>query len=224
MKKNEIIAASLAATLLLSSCGSMNNAVKGAGIGAAAGALLGAGVGKIAGNTGLGAVIGTVVGGTAGTLIGKKMDKQKAELEKSLENAKVESINEGQSIRVTFDSGILFATGKSALNAASQKSLRELAKSLSANPQTNIAIYGHTDNTGSDQINDPLSVQRAKSVYDFLTAQGVTNTRMAYAGKGSHEPIADNTTASGRSQNRRVEVYILPSQEMIEAAQKGTLK
>ena len=222
--RNKIVVAVLASSMLLSSCGNLNNAVKGAGIGTAAGAAVGAGVGKLLGNTGLGAVIGAVVGGTTGTIIGKKMDKQKRELEKSLENAKVESINEGQAIRVTFDSGILFATGKATLSDASRNSLMKLAKSLEENPQTNIQIIGHTDNTGSDRVNDPLSLNRAKSVFDYLASQGVTNNRMEYAGKGSKEPVADNTTVAGRQANRRVEVYILPSKEMISAAENGTLK
>lgn len=223
MKKKSIAIALVVALIGASSCG-LSNAVKGGGIGAAAGGLLGAGIGKIAGNTGVGAAIGAVVGGAAGTLIGNKMDKQKRELEESMENAKVESINEGQAIRVTFDSGILFATGSAKLNAASQTALRTFARNLVANGQTNIEIIGHTDNTGSDRVNDPLSVNRAKSVFDFLSSQGVTSTRMAFTGRGSHEPVADNATAAGRSENRRVEVYIIPSQEMIEAAQNGTLR
>ena len=222
--RNKIVVAVLASSMLLSSCGNLNNAVKGAGIGAAAGTAVGAGVGKLLGNTGLGAVIGAVVGGTTGTIIGKKMDKQKRELEKSLENAKVESINEGQAIRVTFDSGILFATGKATLSDASRNSLMKLAKSLEENPQTNIQIIGHTDNTGSDRVNDPLSVNRAKSVFDYLASQGVSNKSMEYACKGSKDPVADNTTVAGRQANRRVEVYILPSKEMISAAENGTLK
>lgn len=224
MKKNQIAVAVLATSLVLSSCGA-SNGVKGAGIGAAAGGVLGAGIGRIFGNTGIGAAIGAVVGGTAGTLIGNKMDKQKKALEEQLaKDAKIESINEGQAIRVTFDSGILFATGKSVLSAESKTSLRKLAANLAANPQTNIEIIGHTDNTGSDRVNDPLSVNRAKGVYDYLTSQGVANKRMEYLGKGSKEPIADNATVAGRQENRRVEIYILPSQEMIEAAQSGTLK
>lgn len=223
MKKKSIAIALVVALLGASSCG-LSNAVKGGGIGAAAGGLLGAGIGKIAGNTGIGAAIGAVVGGAAGTLIGNKMDKQKRELEEAMENAKIESVNEGQAIRVTFDSGILFATGSAKLSATSQTALRTFARNLITNGQTNIEIIGHTDNTGSDRVNDPLSVNRAKSVFDFLSSQGVTSTRMAFAGRGSHEPIADNATAAGRSENRRVEVYIIPSQEMIEAAQNGTLR
>ena len=223
LNKKAIAAMHLSGGLILSGCG-LSNTAKGAGIGAGAGAIIGAGVGRVAGNTALGAIIGGVVGGTAGTLIGKKMDKQKKELEEQVKNAKIESVNEGQAIRVTFDSGILFATNSSTLSSTSQNSLRSFAANLKANSQTDMLIIGHTDNTGSDRINDPLSLNRASSVRSFLSAQGVDSSRMRVDGKGSHEPVADNSTASGRKENRRVEVYIIPNKAMVEAAQNGTLK
>ena len=223
LNKKAIAAMLLSGGLILSGCG-LSNTAKGAGIGAGAGAIIGAGVGRVAGNTALGAIIGGVVGGTAGTLIGKKMDKQKKELEEQVKNAKIESVNEGQAIRVTFDSGILFATNSSTLSSTSQTSLRSFAANLKANSQTDMLIIGHTDNTGSDRINDPLSLNRASSVRSFLSAQGVDSSRMRVDGKGSHEPVADNSTASGRKENRRVEVYIIPNKAMVEAAQNGTLK
>ena len=223
LNKKAIAAMLLSGGLILSGCG-LSNTAKGAGIGAGAGAIIGAGVGRVAGNTALGAIIGGVVGGTAGTLIGKKMDKQKKELEEQVKNAKIESVNEGQAIRVTFDSGILFATNSSTLSSTSQNSLRSFAAILKANSQTDMLIIGHTDNTGSDRINDPLSLNRASSVRSFLSAQGVDSSRMRVDGKGSHEPVADNSTASGRKENRRVEVYIIPNKAMVEAAQNGTLK
>lgn len=223
MKKQSLAAAFLAGALVLSSCGA-SNAVKGAGIGAAGGAAIGAGIGRVLGNTAVGAVIGGVVGGTAGTLIGKKMDKQKKELEEQVKNAKIESVNDGQAIRVTFDSGILFATNSSTLTTTSQTSLRNFAANLKVNDQTDLLIIGHTDNTGSDRINDPLSLNRASSVRTFLAGQGVSSDRMRVEGKGSREPVADNSTAAGRKENRRVEVYILPNKAMVEAAQNGTLK
>lgn len=221
LNKKAIAAMLLSGGLILSGCG-LSNTAKGAGIGA--GAIIGAGVGRVAGNTALGAIIGGVVGGTAGALIGKKMDKQKKELEEQVKNAKIESVNEGQAIRVTFDSGILFATNSSTLSSTSQNSLRSFAANLKANSQTDMLIIGHTDNTGSDRINDPLSLNRASSVRSFLSAQGVDSSRMRVDGKGSHEPVADNSTASGRKENRRVEVYIIPNKAMVEAAQNGTLK
>ncbi|WP_329905285.1 OmpA family protein [Porphyromonas pogonae] len=225
MKKNMITAGLLAGALLFGGCGlNLNNATKGGAIGVGAGAALGAGIGKVAGNTGLGAAIGAAVGGTAGALIGHKMDKQKKELEASLPDAKVETINNGEAIRVTFDSGILFALNSSDLNSSSRQSLSNFAQSAQNNPDTNIKIVGHTDNTGSDRINDPLSVRRAKSVYSFLTMRGVSSSRMAYEGMGSHMPVESNATDMGRKANRRVEVYILPNQRMVEKAKAGTLK
>ena len=223
LNKKAIAAMLLSGGLILSGCG-LSNTAKGAGIGAGAGAIIGAGVGRVAGNTALGAIIGGVVGGTAGTLIGKKMDKQKKELEEQVKNAKIESVNEGQAIRVTFDSGILFATNSSTLTTTSQTSLRNVAANLKVNDQTDLLIIGHTDNTGSDRINDPLSLNRASSVRTFLAGQGVASNRMRVEGKGSREPVADNSTAAGRKENRRVEVYILPNKAMVEAAQNGTLK
>ena len=223
LNKKAIAAMFLSGGLILSGCG-LSNTAKGAGIGAGAGAIIGAGVGRVAGNTALGAIIGGVVGGTAGTLIGKRMDKHKKELEEQVKNAKIESVNDGQAIRVTFDSGILFATNSSTLNSSSQSSLRSFAANLKAHSQTDMLIIGHTDNTGSDRINDPLSLNRASSVRSFLSAQGVDSNRMRVDGKGSHEPVADNSTASGRKENRRVEVYIIPNKAMVEAAQNGTLK
>lgn len=223
LNKKSIAALALSAALVLTGCG-LSNTAKGTGIGAGAGALIGAGVGRVLGNTAIGAAIGGVVGGTAGALIGKKMDKQKKELEEQVKNAKIESVNDGQAIRVTFDSGILFATNSSTLTTTSQTSLRNFAANLKVNDQTDLLIIGHTDNTGSDRINDPLSLNRASSVRTFLAGQGVASNRMRVEGKGSREPVADNSTAAGRKENRRVEVYILPNKAMVEAAQNGTLK
>ncbi len=223
MNKKTILAMTLAVATTFSSCG-LNNAVKGGGIGAATGALLGAGIGKIAGNTGLGAAIGGVVGGTAGTLIGVKMDKQKKELEESIKNAKIESINNGQAIKVTFDSGLLFTTGSATLSSASRDALQAFSESSNKNALTQIKIVGHTDNTGSDRVNQPLSVNRAKSVYNYLAKLGIATDRMAFSGLGSTEPVATNDTVEGRKANRRVEVYILPTEAMVKAAENGELK
>ena len=223
MKKQSLVAAFLAGSFALSSCG-LDNAVKGAGIGAVGGAAIGAGIGRVLCNTALGTAIGGVLGGTAGTLIGRKMDKQKKELEASVKDAKIESVNDGQAIRVTFDSGILFATSSASLSAASQATLRKFAANLAEHSDTDLLIVGHTDNTGSDRINNPLSYNRAASVRTFLLSQGVAETRMKVEGKGSAEPVADNSTVAGRRDNRRVEVYILPSKDMVKAAEAGTLK
>ncbi len=216
----------LAMAVVFSSCGSWNNTTKGTAIGVGGGAAVGAGIGALAGNTALGSILGAAVGGTAGALIGKKMDKQKKELEASLpEEATVEAINDGEALKVTFDSGILFATNSSTVSPASKNALRNLAVSLNENPDTDIKIIGHTDNTGKVDYNQTLSEKRAKSVYNYLMEdQGVRSTRMAFEGRGVHEPVADNTTAEGRALNRRVEILILPNKKMVEDAQAGTLK
>ena len=216
----------LSGSLLFSSCGTWTNTAKGTAIGVGGGAAVGAGIGALAGNTALGTAIGAALGGTAGALIGKKMDKQKKELEATLpEETTIETINEGEALRVTFDSGILFATNSSTLSDASRSALRKLAESLNQNPDTDIKIVGHTDNTGNVDYNQTLSEKRAKSVFDYLMVdQGVSSKRMEFEGKGIHEPIADNSTVEGRALNRRVEILILPSEKMIQEAQAGTLQ
>lgn len=147
------------------------------------------------------------------------MDKQVAELEE-IEGAQVEKVNEGEAIKVTFESGILFATNSSTLNTASRASLNKFATSLQNNPDTDVKIYGHTDSTGSDAINNPLSERRAESVYNYLLSKGVSGARMVSEGFGSAQPIADNNTQAGRAENRRVEVFIFPNAKMIQEAQE----
>lgn len=215
--------------ILLSSCSSTKNSAKGGVLGGAGGALLGAGIGALVGH-GKGAAIGAAVGGAvgagAGVVIGKKMDKQKAELEK-IEGAQVETVTDAnnlQAIKVTFDSGILFATGKSDLNASSKNALSKFATSLKETPETDVTIYGHTDNTGSKEINAQLSKNRASSVASFLNSNGISSDRMTTEGKSFDEPVADNTTAEGRAKNRRVEIYITANKQMINQAEQGTLK
>ncbi|MDO4770590.1 OmpA family protein [Porphyromonas sp.] len=214
-------AAFLSFAMMFSGCG-LNNAAKGSGIGLGAGAAIGAGVGKALGNTGLGAVIGAAVGGAAGGIIGNKMDKQKKELEQAVPEATIETVNNGEVIRVTFDSGILFATNSSTLSAASRTALIRFAQNMNENPDTDIRIVGHTDITGRHEYNMTLSKKRADSVYNHLINNGVAPARMISIGMGPDEPVADNATVQGRAQNRRVEVYILPNAKMIEEAKKGT--
>jgi outer membrane protein OmpA-like peptidoglycan-associated protein len=146
----------------------------------------------------------------------------------AVKNAQVEQITDAnglQGVKVTFDSGILFATNSSTLSAASKNSLNEFAKVLKNNSDCDIAIFGHTDNTGTDAINNPLSVKRAQAVETYLKGQGVGSAQIkSVDGQGSTNPVADNSTAEGRKQNRRVEVYMYASQNMIKAAENGTLQ
>lgn len=227
--RNAYMSVVLASALFLSSCASMNNTTKGGIIGGASGAAVGAGVGAIAGKgkgAVIGAGIGAAVGTTAGILIGKKMDKQKAELEK-IEGAKVETVTDAnnlQAIKVTFDSGILFATGKSNLSDASKIALTNFATSLKSTPETDVTINGHTDNTGTRQANERVSLSRAQSVANFLNQNGIATERMTVSGLAFDQPVADNATAEGRAQNRRVEVYITANETMIKQAESGALK
>ncbi len=226
---NVIVAALLCIAILVNGCASWSNTAKGGVIGGASGAAVGAGIGALAGKgkgAVIGAAVGTAVGTTAGILIGKKMDKQKAELEK-IEGAKVETVtdaNDLQAIKVTFDSGILFATNKSTLNAASKTALTNFANSLKNTPETDVTIYGHTDNTGSRSVNERVSLERAQSVANFLAENGIVASRTKVEGLAFDVPVGDNATAEGRAQNRRVEVFITANETMIKQAEKGDIK
>ena len=216
-------ASALSLAVILSGCGMLqslnNNTVKGAGIGTGAGAAIGAGVGYAAGNAGIGAAIGAVLGGVAGGLIGNHMDKQAKELEAAIPDAQVETVNNGEAIKVTFDSGILFGFDQSVLTADSQEALARFAENMNANPDTDIQIIGYTDSTGTDEYNQKLSERRAESVYNFLRTKAVSSERMLAVGKGEADPVADNSTKVGQQKNRRVEVFILPNAKMIREAQ-----
>ena len=226
MKSLKSIAVALCAMLVLAGC-NMSNTAKGTMIGAGGGAAVGAVIGAIAGNTAVGAAIGTAVGAGTGAIIGKKMDKAKKEAE-AVKNAQVETITDAnglEAIKVTFDSGILFATNKADLNATSKASLTQFAEVLKENKDMDIAIFGHTDNTGTDAVNNPLSKNRAQSVSKFLKSQGVASSQIkTIDGQGSKNPVADNSTAEGRKQNRRVEVYMYASEQMIKEANAEAAK
>lgn len=213
------------------SCSSMTNTGKGALIGGGAGAGVGAGIGALIGGgkgAGIGAAIGAAVGTGAGVLIGQKMDKQQKALEEQLKNqAKVEQTTDQnglQAIKVTFDGGILFQTGKYELTQSARADLTKFAVNLLQNPQTNVQIFGYTDNTGSMQVNTTLSNQRANAVRNYLIEAGVPADRLSAKGIPMADYVASNDTPEGRALNRRVEIYITASEAMIEAAQNNTLK
>lgn len=233
MKKLKFLTIALCAGLVLSGC---SNTAKGTGIGAGGGALLGAIVGKIAGNTAIGAVIGGAVGATTGAIIGKHMDKVKAQAE-AVKNAQVESVTDAnglQAVKVTFDSGILFTTGSATLSATAKNSLSQFANNvLKVNTDCDVAVQGYTDNAGwknstaeqSSQKNLNLSQQRADAVSAYLKGVGVSaNQIRSTTGFGEANPVADNSTAAGKAQNRRVEVYLYASEAMVKAANNGTLQ
>jgi outer membrane protein OmpA-like peptidoglycan-associated protein len=200
-------------------CKSLNKTEKGAAIGAGAGGTIGAFIGKSAGNTALGAVIGGAIGGTAGAFIGRNMDRQAAEIKQTVPGATV--IRQGEGIIVKFDTGILFDVDQTNVKPAAQTNLQNLASSLKKNGETNIMIIGHTDNTGTAAHNMDLSVRRADAVKNYITGNGIDASRLTTQGKGETEPIADNATAKGRAQNRRVEIVILANDQMKKQAQQN---
>jgi outer membrane protein OmpA-like peptidoglycan-associated protein len=206
-------------SMLSAGCDSLTKTQKGAAIGAGAGGTIGALIGKKAGNTALGAIIGGAIGGTAGAFIGRNMDRQAAEIQNTVPGATV--IREGEGIIVKFDSGILFDVDKTVLKSAAKTNLQNLAASLSKNPETNIMIIGHTDDTGSDSYNMDLSVRRAEAVKSYIVASNVAGSRLSTTGKGESEPIADNTSVDGRSQNRRVEIVIVANEQMKQQAKQS---
>ena len=211
----------------LAVCSCSTKTGTGALIGTGAGAALGAIIGKIAGNTAVGAAIGGAVGAGTGAIIGKHMDKVAAEAAK-IESAKVEEVTDAnglKAVKATFDSGLLFASSKAVLSAASKNDLAKFATMLKNNSGCQVDVYGHTDSTGNEDINQPLSNQRAQSVVNYLVSCGVPRSQFAnVVGKSSSQPVADNSTAAGRQANRRVELYLYASKAMIEAANNGTLK
>ena len=231
MKKIKTFSFALCLGIIMAGC---NNTQKGALIGTGGGALLGAIVGKIAGNTAVGAAVGGAVGAGAGALIGKKMDKAKAEAE-AVKNAQVESVTDAnglQAVKVTFDSGILFTTGSSTLAASAKNSLQQFSQVLKNNAACDVAIQGYTDNAGwknstpaqSVEKNKALSLDRAVSVSTYLKNLGVPSSHIqSVDGFGEETPVADNSTAAGKAQNRRVEIYMYASEDMIKAAENGTL-
>ena len=223
----------IAGSLLVAetSCSSMTNTGKGALIGGGGGAALGAGLGAIIGGgkgAGIGSAIGAAVGAGAGSLIGNKMDRQQKQLQEQLaQQAKVEETTDQnglRAIKVTFDGGILFPTNGTTLNAQAKTDLSRFATNLKDNPGTNVQIYGFTDNTGSMAANEKVATGRAAAVLSYLANQGVSPTRLSSEGIPMADYVASNDTAEGRAQNRRVEIYITASPEMIQQAEAGTLQ
>src|SRR4051812_28873255 len=194
-------AAGLAVGLaLLVGCADMNKAGNGGLIGAGAGGVLGGLIGHASGNTAAGAIVGAAIGGAGGAAIGHYMDKQAEELQRDLKDAKVERVGEG--IKITFNSGILFDIDKYDLKAAAKTNIESLSKVLQKYPDTNVLIEGHTDNTGSKAHNFDLSEKRANAVAFYSASLGVMSSRMSKKGYADEQPIGDNSTVSGREQNR----------------------
>jgi len=175
--------------------------------GAMIGAAVGAAAGLFVGDGELDEVLGTAaVGAGVGAGIGVYMDKQQRELEQ-IEGADVERVDE-ETLRVSFDSDILFAVDSSALSARSRQELDEFAGVMNAYPKTAIVVQGHTDSTGSEAYNQGLSERRAEAVRNHLVMRQVAPDRMAALGYGEAYPVASNDTEAGRASNRRVEILV----------------
>ena len=229
MKKFMCLFMSAVLLVSFSSCNSMSKTLQGGLIGGGGGAALGAGIGALIGKgkgAAIGGAIGAVAGGVAGTLIGKHMQKKADELA-AIQGASVSTVTDNNGftgIQVTFDEGILFDTGKYALKTPAKNALSRFATSLINDPNTNVQIFGHTDNTGSRAVNEKLSLNRANAVKTYLQNSGVAGNRMEATGLAYDYPVASNDTKEGRAQNRRVEVYITADETMIQQAEAGTLQ
>ncbi|MDE6648364.1 MAG: OmpA family protein [Muribaculaceae bacterium] len=227
MKFKALSCVFLAVLMLVTGC-NVTNTGKGAAIGGGSGAALGAGIGALLGKgkgAGIGAGVGAAVGTAVGAIIGKHMDNQQKKLEEQLKNAEVEKseVNGLQAIKVTFPGGILFATGKWNIQPAAQAELAEFAKSLEQNPLTDVVIGGYTDNTGSMEANTRVADNRANAVKTFLEGKGIAASRIQAKGFPMQDYVASNDTKEGQAKNRRVEVYIYASDEMVKAAENGNL-
>ncbi|MCM4173262.1 OmpA family protein [Arenibacter sp. TNZ] len=226
MKK--IIVSGLSIMMILvafSSCQAVKNTNKkqrGAAVGAAGGAVvggvLGNNIGK-GGNTALGAIIGAVVGGVAGGYIGDRMDRQAERIEEEIPGAEVTRVGEGINVTFNEDAGVYFDTNKSDVKGTSATTLDRMVGILKEYPDTNILVEGHTDSAGPDDYNLNLSKQRAQSVTNYLTVNGISRNRLTTAWYGEAQPKADNGTAAGKAKNRRVELVIVAN----EALQKEAL-
>ena len=226
MKKISIVAIATIMVIgsMFTSCEAVKNTNKtqrGAGIGAVAGAVLGGVLGNNlgkGGNGAMGAVLGGVVGGVAGGVIGNKMDKQARQIDEVLPGAEVVRVGEGIKL-VLNENAVRFDTNKSSLTSGAKANLDKLVPVFAEYPDTNITIYGYTDNTGKAEYNLKLSGERAAAVKSYLNTKGVSSSRFQVTGLGIADPIASNETLEGRSQNRRVEFAITANEKMIKDAE-----
>ncbi|MFT7315451.1 MAG: outer membrane protein OmpA-like peptidoglycan-associated protein [Paraglaciecola sp.] len=205
--KKTMIAVALS-TFILSGCASnVSNTQKGAGIGAVIGALVGKGTGD---NDKKRYVWGAALGALAGSAIGNYMDKQEEAFREELADSGVEVYREGDSIRLSIPGNITFATGSDAIVTGFYPVLEDVAKVLNRYDKTKLSIEGHTDSVGDTNYNRELSMQRANSVATYLQATNVAANRLQTLGMGESQPIANNDSAQGRQENRRVELRVIP--------------
>ncbi|MDB6181490.1 OmpA family protein [Paracoccus fistulariae] len=189
----------------------MSRTQQGALAGAALGALYGVSRDDDSNNEGRDAARGAILGAAAGAVAGNILDRQAKSLQQSLSNPNIQVVNRGSYLQVIMPEGILFATDSSAVSGVAQNDLYAVARNLNEYPNSLVEVVGHTDNTGSATYNQQLSVRRAQSVSNILAAAGVNAGRLTATGRGFSQPVASNDTATGRAQNRRVEILIRPT-------------
>lgn len=209
-KRQGLVVAACAAGLVATGCadmntGSMSQTQKGTAVGAGVGALAGAAIGGDV----RGAAVGGLVGAAGGYIWSKHMQDKKMAMEQATMGSGVQvSQTADNQLKLNIPSDISFDTGRADIKPNLRPILDQFASGLSSQPTTEVRIIGHTDSTGSDAVNDPLSVHRAQATKDYLAARGVDSRRITVAGRGEHEPIAENNTEAGRARNRRVEIFL----------------
>jgi outer membrane protein OmpA-like peptidoglycan-associated protein len=210
--RTQLAASALIATMALSGCADMSETQRGTATGAGLGALAGAVIGAATGNrdtAATGAVLGGVAGAVAGNIWSKKMENQKRAMEQATQGTGVQvSQTADNRLKLDIPSDISFATGKSAITPNFRPILDKFASSLVENQVTLVTIVGHTDSTGSDAVNLPLSMNRATHTRDYLANRGVGFKRFTVDGRGPSEPVASNDSAANRARNRRVEIFV----------------
>jgi len=210
--QNRILAGAIIGTIALSGCANMTESQSGTATGAGIGAVTGAAIGALAGGgkgAAIGAGIGAATGAGGGYLWSQHMQEQKQALEAATQGTGVAvTQTPNNELKLEIPSDVSFDTGKADIKPAMRPVLDKFAQTLQANPVTSVRIIGHTDSTGTDVVNDPLSVRRAANTRDYLTDRGVASNRIAIDGRGSREPLGDNSTPAERSKNRRVEIFV----------------
>lgn len=208
--------------LTLSSCATMTGTQRGTAQGTAIGAGTGAAIGALIGGkkgAAIGAGSGALLGAGAGYMWSQRMEEQKREMETATAGTGVQvTQTEDNRLKLNIPSDISFDTGRADIKPGFRPILDNFATTLISNEGTVVKIIGHTDNTGSDAINNPLSVNRAASTRDYLASRGVSINRIQIDGRGSREPMAENDTPENRAENRRVEIFVTETQPAPEAA------
>lgn len=205
-----LLVSTAVAVLLTTGCAEMSDTQRRTAIGAGAGALGGAAIGAMTGGkAGKSAVIGAGVGALGTYIWSQHMEKQKQEMQAATQGTGVTVTQTADNqLKLDIPSDISFATNRADIQPSFRPILDRFAEGLRNNPDAEVRIIGHTDSTGNDAINNPLSLERAESTRNYLTSRGVSGARIQVDGRGSHEPIASNDSAEGRARNRRVEIYM----------------